>query len=449
MMKLAAEEMDRPGEPRRGGLLNILKNVAWLMGGKGFGAICSIAYLAILSRSLGLKDFGHFSLIFATGLALVALASFQTWQTVVKFGAEPSRRRDWRSFGRLVWLCGAIDVSGAAVGTLVAFVVYYGFGGALSLNPEFIDMAFWFNVALLWSRMTTPNGIVRVLDRFDLGTYVEAVVPAGRLLASLLIILLGPTVGRFLFAWAFFDLLTGLLYWIVAWRLVPKALSRETFGHFRETLTANSDVPKFFGITYASSTLDAIYKQGPVLAVGLLLGTSAAGLYRLADQLGQGIGKLSGMLTRAIFPEFAVAHTTQAIDLFRRLVRQVTLIAALGGVGVTLVAIFLGEPLLTLIGGDAYTAGAVILIPLAVAASFELASVAYEPMLYSTGHAQYPLVIRLIAVAVLGVGIFFLLPMGPIGVGIAVACGMAVSWMLMSATVLRVMRSLVLAEKAA
>ena len=446
-MKLAAMNTDRPGELRRGGLLNILKNVAWLMGGKGFGAICSIAYLAILSRSLGLKDFGHFSLIFATGLALVALASFQTWQTVVKFGAEPSRRKDWCNFGRLLWLCGAIDVSGAAVGTLVAAVVYYGFGGALSLNPEFIDMAFWFNVALLWSRMTTPNGIVRVLDRFDLGTYVEAVVPAGRLLASLLIILLGPTVGRFLFAWAFFDLLTGLLYWIVAWRLVPKALSRKTFGHFRETLTAHSEVPKFFGITYASSTLDAIYKQGPVLAVGLLLGTSAAGLYRLADQLGQGIGKLSGMLTRAIFPEFAVAHTTQAIDLFRRLVRQVTLIAALGGVGVILVAIFLGEPLLTLIGGQAYTAGAVILIPLAVAASFELASVAYEPMLYSTGHAQYPLVIRLIAVAVLGFGIFFLMPMGAIGMGIAVACGMAVSWVLMSATVLRVMRSLVLAEK--
>ena len=69
-------------------------------------------------------------------------------------------------------------------------------------------------------------------------------------------------------------------------------------------------------------------------------------------------------------------------------------------------------------------------------------------MLYSTGHAQYPLVIRLIAVAVLGFGIFFLMPMGAIGMGIAVACGMAVSWVLMSATVLRGMRSLVLAEKA-
>ncbi len=439
---MTEQETGQANDARGGSLVNILKNFVWLMGGKGFGAICSIAYLAILARSLGVKDFGHFSLIFATGLGLVGLASFQTWQTVVKFGAEPAHRKDWHSFGRLVWLCGAIDVSGAMVGTLVAVVVYYGLAGVLELNPEFVDMAFWFNVALLWSRMTTPNGIVRVLNRFDLGTYVEAVVPMGRLLASVAIIFLGPTVGRFLFAWAFFDLLAGVLYWIVAWRLVPNALSRQTFGNFHETLVQNSQVPKFFGITYASSTLDAIYKNVPVLAVGFLLGTSAAGLYRLVDQAGQGIGKLSGMLTRAIFPEFAVAQTTQSIERFRRMVRQVTLIGALGGITVTLIAIFLGEPLLRLIGGEPFVPGSVILILLAVAASFELASVAYEPMLYSTGHVYYPLVIRMIAVLVLGLGILFLSPLGPIGVAISVVLGMGVLWILMSVTVRNVIRGL-------
>lgn len=441
-MDFANMEPGQAAETRHRGLLNILKNVAWLLGGKGFGAVCSIGYLAILSRSLTLKDFGHFSLIFATGLALVALVSFQTWQTVVRFGAGYARKEDWRSFGRLVWLCGAIDVCGALVGTLIAFIVYYGFGGALDLNPEFIGMAFWFNVALLWSRMTTPNGIVRILDRFDLGTYVEAVVPAGRLVASAVIILWGATVGRFLFAWALFDILAGVLYWIVAWRLVPQALSRQNFGRFRETLAVNSDVPRFFGITYVSTTLDAVYKQGPVLAVGYFLGTSAAGLYRLADQLAQGIGKLSGMLTRAIFPEFALTQTMQTAQVFRRLVRQVTLIAALSGVVVILCATFLGEPLLTLIGGRAYQAGAVILVPLVAAASFELASVAYEPMLYATGHARRPLVIRFISVVVLVIGGLFLSPIGPIGIALAVAGGMAVFWLMMSVTVWRVMRGL-------
>ncbi|MFA7585554.1 MAG: lipopolysaccharide biosynthesis protein, partial [Novosphingobium sp.] len=42
----------------RSSLRRIATNTAWLLGGKGFGALCGIAYLAILTRSLGVKDFG-------------------------------------------------------------------------------------------------------------------------------------------------------------------------------------------------------------------------------------------------------------------------------------------------------------------------------------------------------------------------------------------------------
>ena len=65
--------------PKPGSLLGrMLANTAWLLGGKGFGAVCSLVYLAILARSLGLKDFGHFSLIFASAQALIAFVGFET-----------------------------------------------------------------------------------------------------------------------------------------------------------------------------------------------------------------------------------------------------------------------------------------------------------------------------------------------------------------------------------
>ena len=64
------------GNHAEGGYRRIFKNIGWLLGGKGFGAVCSLVYLAILARSLGVKDFGHFSLIFGTAQALVALAGF-------------------------------------------------------------------------------------------------------------------------------------------------------------------------------------------------------------------------------------------------------------------------------------------------------------------------------------------------------------------------------------
>ena len=72
-MPVDTDQLDGKGPIRR-----ILSNIGWLLGGKGFGAVSSLLYLAILSRSLGVKDFGHFALIFGISQAVCALASFQT-----------------------------------------------------------------------------------------------------------------------------------------------------------------------------------------------------------------------------------------------------------------------------------------------------------------------------------------------------------------------------------
>ena len=431
-----------PTVERRDGFRKILSNMAWLLGGKGFGAVASLIYLALLSRSLGIKDFGHFSLIFGTGQALVAIAGLQTWQTLVRFGARPVVEKDWPRFGRLAFFCGTIDLSGAAVGCVLAYIVYYGFGEMLGLNPQLVDMAFGFNCALLWSRLSTPNGIVRVLDRFDIASYVEAVVPAGRLLAATIIVFAGATIGRFLFAWAFFDLLAAAIYWFMAWKLAPQAIHWTNFGHWRQTLLENIGLKGFFGITYVSSTLDALYKQGPLLLVGALLGTSAAGLYKMADQLAQGIGALSRLVARAVLPEFAISQMTHNAHDFRKLVRQVSQVAAIGGVVVTAVALIFGEAILSAIGGAAFAKGAAVLVPLAIGAAFELAAVAYEPMMFATGHARYPLIARTVSVMAIAALIFALAGFGPLGVGWAVAGGMAIFYAVMSATVWLVLRDL-------
>lgn len=435
-----------PAAQERRGLSNIMRNLGWLLGGKGYAGVVSLVYLAILSRSLGLKDFGHFSLIFGTAQALVAVSSFEIWQTVVRYGMPYRIAGDWTRFGRVVWLTTAIDIAGALVGTVVAIVIYWGFAEILELNPEYINAGLAFSCTLLWTRMTTPFGIVRVLDRFDIGSYVEAIAPTGRLIAACAIAFVAPSVKAFLTAWAVLEIIAAIAYWIAASRLAPQALTWSNFGQWRQTIAENEGIRGFFGVTYASSTLDAIYRQGPLLAVGYFLGTSAAGLYRLADQLAQGIGKFAQIATRAVFPEFAMARAASEVTDFARLVRSVTAIAGVGGVLVSVLALVAGEQILVAVGGSEFARGASVLVPIAIGASFELAAVSYEPVLYSTGNARYPLMIRMIAVTVLGIGIVTLVPLGPIGVGIAVACGMAVLWVLMSVTVWRVMRGLVRAE---
>lgn len=425
----------------KSGIAKILANVAWLVGGKGFGAVCSLIYLAILARSLGIKDFGHFSLIFATGQAFVAVAGVQSWQTLVRYGAAYVHRQEWEKFGRLSLLCGLLDWLGAIVGCIAAWFVYYRFADNLGINPDYLDMAFAFNCALLWSRVSAPVGVVRVLDRFDIAAYVEGFVPLFRLLVAIGLWLTTPTVAHFLLAWAVIDLTAAGIYWIAAYRLAPQSLKIHYISQWRRAIAENTGVKHFVGITYLTSTLDAVFKQGPVLAVGYFLGTSAAGVYRLVDQLAQGIGKLAQLVARAIYPEINKNRVSNTVEQFSKLVKRLTIIAAAAGLVVVAIALLAGQHLLRLIGGEGFVGGQAVFVPLALAASFELASVTYEPVLHALNRARLALFARIFAVLTLigAIGIFN--PWGSIGIAWSVALGQALGYFALGLMVLYILRN--------
>ncbi|MET0180764.1 MAG: oligosaccharide flippase family protein [Novosphingobium sp.] len=421
--------MRRPASSPAGTpLRRILVNTAWLLGGKGFGAVCGLIYLAILTRSLGLKDFGHFSLIFGTALALQGITGVQSWRTVVRYGAAHVHAEEWEKFGRLGMFCGILDFGGAIVGCLLAFVAIFGFGGMLDLNPAYANMAFWFCCGMAWALVSAPTGIVRALHRFESAVFVEASVPLGRVIAAVLIWWTGPSVARFLAAWVLIDLIEGALYWALARRLRCEAVRLRHLGRWRQALQENPGLLRFFFLSHLTITLDALTRFGPLLAVGGLAGTRAAGLYRLASQITQALGKLSMLLTRAIYAE--VAHASVALDAaaFRRLALQTSAMAALAGGLVVVLALVAGESLLGLLGGPEFRAGGAILAPLAIAASLELASVAFEPVLHAASRPARALGGRALTLAALILGIVILNQHGAVGIAWATAAAAAVGY---------------------
>lgn len=413
----------------RSPLSRIFRNTAWLLGGKGFGAVCGLLYLAIITRSLGLKGFGHFSLIFGTAQALIAIAGFQTWRIVVRYGAPHVHAGEWPAFGRLAMFAGALDAVGAMLGCGLAYILIFHIQDLVHINPRYLEMAFWFCCAMLWALVSAPTGIVRALDRFDVAVYVEAVVPIGRLIAATAIWLTGPSVERFLIAWAAIDLIESAAYWLMARRLCPEAVRLGHLRDWRMVRRENPGIGRFAAITYATSTLNAAAQNGPLLAVGALVGTRAAGLFRLASQLSQALSKLSTLLTRAVYAEVARARVSSSAAEFRKLAMQTTLLAGAAGAVVVTVALIAGGKLIKLVGGDAFSGGGKILIPLAIAASFDLASVAFEPVLHSTGKARHALISRAVALAALTAAVIAFQGHGGQGIAWAVAVGGAVGYL--------------------
>lgn len=428
------------GDTASSGTRRILKNVGWLLGGKGFGAVCSIIYLGILARSLGVRDFGHFSLIFGTAQAVVALASFQTWQMVVRYGTQHVARQDWQAFGRLAMGGGVIDLAGAMLGCGIAWVAIIFFGSSLELNPAYTSLAFAFVCALVLARVSAPQGIMRTLDRYDIAVTAGAITPIARLAAAVAIWWTGATVGKFLFAWAAIELFSAVLYWVLARRLAPQSV-KLTYMFKLGTLRAeNPGVFKFLGITYASTSLHGVAQQGPLLAVGYFLGTSAAGVYRIADQLAKGLGKLATLSTQALYPEVNRQRHSSPRDQFRKLVKRINIAVLIAGTLLVALTVAIGGHILELIGGADFARGGPILIPLVLAASLELASVSYEPVLHAHGKAHYQLFARLFTLAAMALLILWLVSGGPVWVGWAVAMGVIGGYLFTSLLVWWVIR---------
>ena len=69
-------------------LIRVFRNSSWLFSAKGVGAVLSIFYLAILTRTLGVAGFGEFMVIVGAIQVLAAILKLQTWQAVVQFGVH-------------------------------------------------------------------------------------------------------------------------------------------------------------------------------------------------------------------------------------------------------------------------------------------------------------------------------------------------------------------------
>ncbi len=403
-----------------------LRNVGWLLTGKGVGALLSLVYLALAARALPVADFGQFMLILSIAQAVAALVAFQTWQIVIRFGVPHHRDGDTSALGRLARYCAGLDIGAGAIGCVIATAAVAVMRARLGWSAEVAREALLFSFILLLSVRSTAVGILRLHDRFALGAMADAVTPITRFVGAIVAVAAGASVRGFLIAWAVAEVATAIVYWTTAHRVAPGLL-----GRWRGARRAGEENPGFWRfafVTNVNSTVNAASKQFVVVLVGFVAGAVAAGGYRLAFQLSQALVRVSEMFARGVFPELTRADAAETRDPLRRLFRQSTRLALGAGVTICVLAPVAGGPILRLVGGERYVGVYPILVLLSLAAGLEVMAAGFEPLLLSTGRAAAALRARLIGVAVLLAAIGVLMPLyGLFGAAVATLVAAALS----------------------
>lgn len=366
----------------------VFANMGWLLGGRGFNAVLSLVYLAIAARTLGTEGFGHFALIIALGQAVTGLASFQTWQFIVRWGADPdkpgvdiARAREATGFAV------ALDGVSMVAGTLASAVLVLTAPLWLDVPPELMWLTFGYCVISLLAIRTTPTGMLRLHSEYGKATWAEAVQPVIRAGGAVLALWLMPNVTGFIIAFAASEIATAIALWVVAVKVQPVSLASVSL---RAIPARHKDAWKFVLSTNMSGSLAVAGKQVMILLVGTFGGAYLAGGFRIANQLGQALIALAQTISKAILPEL-VQSRDGAVEIARRMAN----IAALAGVTAVVTAILFGRPGLALIAGDEFTGFYWAMIILSIAGAVELVGASLESLLVSAGKAHVAFLVRL------------------------------------------------------
>lgn len=408
------------------GIKRIIANTGWLLGGKGFGGFLSLFYLAILTRTLGIEGFGQFALITATAQAIALIVTFQTWQVVIRFGARYLKgAQNRQKFGRLVGLCTLLDLAGALAGCLLAFFAVRWLAPLFGWDQLLAQNALFFALVMLLSIKSTPTGILRVENRFDLAAYAEAIIPIVRLTGTLIVWFHQPTILNFLIVWAVSELIHAIGYWLLAAWQSRDILSFRNLPKAKQAVAENQGIGEFLLVTNLGSTFAGLSKNISLLIIGYFVGPSAAGLYRLASQLSVAMTKISTLLSRAIFAEVNLIRAQQGTEAMAILFRQASRMLFITGGTVILVIIVIGKPALFYMSGPEFLPAYPFLILLAAAASIDLAGAIYEPTLLSGNGARTALILQAciaaLFLALLFLGLHFFGALGAAGAMVVAA----------------------------
>ena len=397
-------------------LVRVFRNSSWLFSAKGVGAILSIFYLAILTRTLGVAGFGEFMVIVGAVQVLTAVLKLQTWQAVVQFGVPYLLAGQDRAFRKLSWQNFWIELIGGIVACGALWLMLPYGASQFGWTDPVVQAIMGYGVIVFLSVRSTPIGILRAQDRYGGNAFGDAIIPIVRFAGALILFLTIPSMTGFLIVWGLSEFISFVVMWLMVWRRHDTALPLADTSALAVATPSRKEFLAFLLFTNLAYLVNVIRERLVVVIVGFFVGPAAAGLFRLADQIANSLNRLSEVFARPLFAElsrlFAIGQSRELRGLFWRSLR----VSAISGGVLFIGLLLLGKNIIDLISGPEYLAAFPILLLLGAATIISLAGLGLEPMLQAAGRARNALVARIAGLVALGLLLAVFLPtFGTIG----------------------------------
>lgn len=404
-------------------LKRVLQNFAVLAGGRAVGGVLGFLSTLLSARALGPDGFGTVAMIGAYMLVVRAFCNVKPFEAIVRYGVALDEERNLDGLARLLRVSLALDCLSALFGTLLATAIAWWAREPLGWSDETARIAVGYCTVLLFSGTATASGALRIFDRFDAISIVQAASGLWRLLGVGLLVFSGhASIETVAAVWASAQLVQ---YVGVLWFGAREVAVRLPWSRLRGPLELrrmgqeHPDLWSFLNVIYWQATLDMVPKSLGTLYAGALLGAEGAAMYRIAREFANVVAKPAVLVRQAIYPDLArLRH--RGDRAFSHVVVSMAALMGVPALALAVVSAWWGDALLAATVGPDFAPAAGVLTWLIAAATLELAAAPLRPAGYALGVAKAMLGIQALA-SVLFIAAFQLLTpsLGLIAPGVA------------------------------
>ncbi len=389
-------------------LRRVLKNFGMVLRGRGIAAVFSVGATGLMANALSPTDFGLVILLHTYIMVIRGAFDFRTFEAIVRFGIPLNDSGDQAGLCSLLRSTLFIDLTSTLLATILAIAAVPLAGHFLHWDGEMMAWASVYSLVILSTANGTPNGILRIYDRFDALSLQFAVAPVLRFTMVATAWALDAPKLVFIIAWGS-AFAAGHVYMFARGLIELRAhMNTGLWSGFSwsEVRERGGEFWKFIGVVYWQTNIDLLPKHVSVLLAGSLLGPASAGLFRLAREFSTVLTQPAMMLREVLFPDLTRSFHAEDGNI-RSVPFKTAWVAGAVGLVFVILSVFFGGDLLGIIGEE-YVAASTLLSLLLLAASFDLASASLRAAAYAMGKAASILRIHIVGI-ITYISMFFLL----------------------------------------
>ncbi len=415
----------------------LVSNAKLMFIAKALGSAIGFITLIIAARGLSKAELGIVLFLHGYMLFFAEVATFQSWQTLIRFGTKDVSNNDPRELTKLIQFSIALDFISAlaafiAATGLFALIVFFATnmpsngGNGLEFDAIHISPYVYIYCVLIFaSQQGAAIGIFRLFNKFNVLAARALIMPAVRLAGTLTAFAMHSGIEGYIAAWFLSSLLGKIALPLLAYfELRKRNLAAVVFARWPSLRYKRKGLWAFVWKSNIDSTLAAGITHLPIIIVAPFFGPGYVAVYKIAEEIANLLSRGILLLDQVIYPEFArIIHRGEQANIWKIVVKSGGVLLG-GGIALSLLVAMFGPGLVTSAYGAGYEDVVHLSILLVLAAAITGIVAPIYPLFYAFGRPENAIWARLTGLSIYLISfIFFSTRLGYSGPGWAAILG--------------------------